>query len=493
MFATTVMGLPEAALPQAHNLRGPDVRRHVDRLQQRIEELAGRPVPADPREQLRQAVEAVFRSCDSSRAQAYREREGIDGALGTAVNVQAMVFGHRGTASGTGVVFTRDPATGAPGPYGDHRPRAQGEDVVTIDGSTGCVWLGRVRAGRVTAAPRTAGRLIDSHLPLPGTTNVRDLAGYPASPGHLIGARRLLRGEVLAHPGGGEHQGVYDEVHAQSLRDLGLRAVLDLRAEGEVLRTPSVWRQATGAQVVQLPIAEGGEGAHTGLVRMLLSGELARFDVRHMTAFYRETLATSAPTFAAAARVLADPARLPALVHCSAGKDRRGLLIALVLDVLGTPREVVIEDYTLTGVLRPDRVATFASTFTDAGVDPEVARVLFETPAESMRQVLAELDETFGGAGGYLVAVGGLEEEVLDSLRCSLLVPRPHRVGGPRRTAESGSWRSPDGRNTRPGRTAHCRSSSSCGRTCGRSRCRSRTVRCATCPSTSSPSRAAWG
>ena len=66
--------------------------------------------------QLREAVEAVFRSWDCERARAYRAKEGIDDTLGTAVSVQAMVFGNWGERSGTGVVFTRDPATGEPGP-----------------------------------------------------------------------------------------------------------------------------------------------------------------------------------------------------------------------------------------------------------------------------------------------------------------------------------------------------------------------------------------
>ena len=90
----------------------------------------GSPVPDDPMEQLRGAVEAVFRSWDSPRARAYRAHEGIADDLGTAVNVQAMVFGNLGDDSGTGVVFTRDPSTGEPVPYGDFLPRAQGEDVV---------------------------------------------------------------------------------------------------------------------------------------------------------------------------------------------------------------------------------------------------------------------------------------------------------------------------------------------------------------------------
>ena len=80
--------------------------------------------------QLRTAVEAVFRSWNGPRAVAYREREGIDHRLGTAVNVQAMVFGNRDDNSGTGVGFTRNAATGENEPYGDFLVNAQGEDVV---------------------------------------------------------------------------------------------------------------------------------------------------------------------------------------------------------------------------------------------------------------------------------------------------------------------------------------------------------------------------
>ena len=87
-------------------------------------------VPDDPWAQLRAAVEAVFRSWNSDRAHAYRSREGIADDLGTAVTVQAMVFGNRGDSSGTGVLFTRNPSTGENALYGDVLFNAQGEDVV---------------------------------------------------------------------------------------------------------------------------------------------------------------------------------------------------------------------------------------------------------------------------------------------------------------------------------------------------------------------------
>jgi pyruvate,orthophosphate dikinase len=87
-------------------------------------------VPEDTWVQLRAAIEAVFRSWNSDRARTYREREGIPADLGTAVTVQAMVFGNRSVDSGTGVLFTRNPATGEPLLYGDVMFNAQGEDVV---------------------------------------------------------------------------------------------------------------------------------------------------------------------------------------------------------------------------------------------------------------------------------------------------------------------------------------------------------------------------
>src|SRR3954466_1761338 len=95
-----------------------------------VERHTGAPFPQAPAEQLRGAIEAVFRSWNGARAKAYRLRERIADDLGTAVNVQTMVFGNRDDDSGTGVGFTRDPATGAQGAYGDFLINAQGEDVV---------------------------------------------------------------------------------------------------------------------------------------------------------------------------------------------------------------------------------------------------------------------------------------------------------------------------------------------------------------------------
>ena len=99
-------------------------------LVKEIEIQTGEEFPTNPREHLMRSVKAVFHSWNSERAQLYRRRERISSDLGTAVNIQSMVFGNLSADSGTGVAFTRNPATGENGSYGDYLDRAQGEDVV---------------------------------------------------------------------------------------------------------------------------------------------------------------------------------------------------------------------------------------------------------------------------------------------------------------------------------------------------------------------------
>jgi pyruvate,orthophosphate dikinase len=111
-------------------LTADDLRGLVDRFKAIVLADAGIEFPQDPTEQLAHAIEAVFRSWNGERARVYRRMEKIPDDLGTAVNVQSMVFGNKGDDSGTGVAFTRNPATGESAPYGDFLKNAQGEDVV---------------------------------------------------------------------------------------------------------------------------------------------------------------------------------------------------------------------------------------------------------------------------------------------------------------------------------------------------------------------------
>ena len=114
-----------ATAPELDEAQGPAAWRSA------IAAACGTDIPADAREQLRHAVRAVFESWNSRRARRYRQHHAIPDDFGTAVTVQAMVFGNLDERSGTGVLFSRNPSTGAAEPYGEYLPRAQGEDVVS--------------------------------------------------------------------------------------------------------------------------------------------------------------------------------------------------------------------------------------------------------------------------------------------------------------------------------------------------------------------------
>lgn len=143
MFGKTVLGVDgdlfEEALEAAKEAKGvsvdvdldaADLKKLVKQFKKIVTRDAGRDFPQDPREQMDLAIKAVFDSWNTDRAKLYRRQERIPGDLGTAVNVCSMVFGNLGPDSGTGVAFTRDPASGHQGVYGDYLQNAQGEDVV---------------------------------------------------------------------------------------------------------------------------------------------------------------------------------------------------------------------------------------------------------------------------------------------------------------------------------------------------------------------------
>ncbi len=143
MFGKTVLGVDgelfEDALEAAKHtkkvavdtdLEAADLKKLVTKFKKIVKTEAGRDFPQDPREQMDLAIHAVFDSWNTERAKLYRRQERIPHDLGTAVNVCSMVFGNLGPDSGTGVAFTRDPASGHQGVYGDYLQNAQGEDVV---------------------------------------------------------------------------------------------------------------------------------------------------------------------------------------------------------------------------------------------------------------------------------------------------------------------------------------------------------------------------
>ena len=205
MFSDVVMEVPKSLFERVLDeikaakqvkfdmeLTAEDLQEVIVRFKAIYKDKMGEDFPQDPKVQLMEAVKAVFRSWDNERAIVYRRMNDIPGDWGTAVNVQAMVFGNMGETSGTGVAFTRNPSTGAKGIYGEYLINAQGEDVVAgvrtpspishLKDQMPEVYDQFVQAG--FDLTETAEWHTKWHLDLPGI-NIRELIGCGVAPEHI--------------------------------------------------------------------------------------------------------------------------------------------------------------------------------------------------------------------------------------------------------------------------------------------------------------------
>ena len=166
-------------------------------------------------------------------------------------------------------------------------------------------------------------------LTLAGCVNFRDLGGYPAADGRSIRWRQLFRADGLTR---------LDEDDCAQLADLGLATVIDLRTNGEVEQRGRFPEDAFEVEYHHLPLTDV----------LPPTEDLSRYDEpAFVTTRYQQLFSEGSSSLTRAVQLLAEPGALPAVFHCSAGKDRTGVLAALVLGFLGVPREVIVEDYAL--------------------------------------------------------------------------------------------------------------------------------------------------
>ena len=244
-------------------------------------------------------------------------------------------------------------------------------------------------------------------VPLDRVFNLRDLGGYRTADGRSVAWGRLYRSDQLHDLAGRD---------LDMVRSLGLRAVLDLRTEGEVVagRFPVGSHPAV---LHHLPVL-----ARTWPEEEVdVLAELAERAVPYLVARYLDLLDEGGPVLAAAIEVIAQPGVQPLVFHCAAGKDRTGVLAALVLGVLGVADDDVIEDYVLSADAMARRLAWLQAS------DPLAAAAMagqpagwLAAPAEVMRTVLRHLREIHDGPDGYL-ADHGVDPATLDALRQSVL------------------------------------------------------------------------
>ncbi len=238
-------------------------------------------------------------------------------------------------------------------------------------------------------------------IALQGAVNFRDLGGYAAEEGQRTRWRRLFRADGL---------GELTEGDLSVLRALGIRTVIDLRSGSELERGRF--------DVDAHPVAFH----HFPFIEELPDAEEFDRQPGLLGSQYQEILRDAGPQIMAALEVLAAPDALPAVFHCTAGKDRTGVLSALVLTVLGVDEPTVVADYALSGEAMLRLRAKLILKYPEGRETIENIDEVFSAEPTQMEQLLDHLRDEYGSAEEYLAQVGA-RSDLVEALQAALLEP----------------------------------------------------------------------
>ena len=240
-------------------------------------------------------------------------------------------------------------------------------------------------------------------IALPGVLNLRDVGGYPVAGGGSVRWRTLFRSDALH---------LLDAAGAAAVAGLGLRTVLDLRSAAEVDIAPS----PVGGRVTHLPLLADLETLPVPTVPDSPRGEL------ELGTIYRYFVDECGDRIAAAIGELTSDDAFPALVHCTAGKDRTGWLAAVVLSALGVDREAIETDYLRTTELSQAGIAFMIGRLESKGVANGAAvRPMLEARPEYLAEAFAAVEQEYGDMSAYLRDGLGADDTVIAGLRANLL------------------------------------------------------------------------
>jgi protein-tyrosine phosphatase len=258
--------------------------------------------------------------------------------------------------------------------------------------------------GRQYVSMRFDGRVVvlaaERRVPFEGIQNFRDLGGYATTDGGTVRWGQLFRADAL-------HK--LTAVDLCAFDALGVRTVYDLRGDAERTEFPEPFES------IHLPIAGRPEGEAPPPPPPDMSAADGEAMLRDM---YVGALTHSAAKFGRLFTDLADTERLPAVFHCHGGKDRTGIVAALLLRAFGVDRETVLDDYEATRRYRTivDQQDSLANLLA-AGVSPEAAGGVLGAPRWAMAAAIDAVDREYGGIERYLTSTVGLSPATLDALR----------------------------------------------------------------------------
>ncbi|WP_448388377.1 tyrosine-protein phosphatase [Microbacterium aurum] len=266
---------------------------------------------------------------------------------------------------------------------------------------------------------------LESPIAVPGVRNLRDIGGLRAADGRITATRRLYRAELLTDRSANESNAVWTDAADDAVTTLGLATVIDLRSQPELDVSPSRWVRE-GTTHVHVPIDDGAPGSESDLMAAVVSGAKASFTVEDLGNYYLAMLHGRANELGRGIRTIAESDG-PVLVHCSAGKDRTGVLVAVALEIVGVDRETVLDDYVETGIRTPDRVSLYADMLESRGLTADQVRPMFETPRTALSHALESAVASDGSIAEFFINRAALTAEDVERLRAALLTEEPGR------------------------------------------------------------------
>jgi len=243
----------------------------------------------------------------------------------------------------------------------------------------------------------TSPNIPERSIPLERSYNIRDVGGYATHDGRRVRWRRLLRSDSLH---------ALTPSSQQTLRDHGLKTIIDLRRPSEAARKPNVFAAANGLMYRNLPLFDDDVA------------DVVDAPANTLEELYLRYVDMCQPQFRTILSSIAAASDAPLLVHCAVGKDRTGLVIALTLGALGVERDAIAADYALSHALLAPLFDLERPTIVSKGL-PRYERMI-QSPRETMEHVLAHLDRKYGGVSDYLTTIGMTDAQVA-TLRANLL------------------------------------------------------------------------
>jgi protein-tyrosine phosphatase len=247
-------------------------------------------------------------------------------------------------------------------------------------------------------------RVID----LQGTSNTRDIGGYATSDGHVLRWRQILRSDRLSK---------LTPEDFRKLEDIGVKTVIDLRTDREQEQEPTVWLGEHPPRILHFPIGDARDEWFNAQRRLLKGNRFTEEQaLRHMVAGYQNFVEAGEESLRQTMEVVLDPANWPVLIHCSAGKDRSGIAVSLILEALGVDREAIMQDYLLTNEVSHTRqkAALLARERSNSrsvgrgrtGASAEAWFPIVGVEPEMLNAFYADIDEHFGSVYAYLDELG---------------------------------------------------------------------------------------